>query len=311
MIKCFIFYCCIYLLPVKLQAQLAVTDSAASFSIDFVSDTQQPLFIEKLYRRTTHNIAATAKIFSAILRNKPAALFMLGDIVSLGYSDKKWKKVDLFLDSARQQGIKIYGLLGNHDVLFCDRAGERNFNQRFPEQRRTGYTEVVDSIAVVLLNANFGKLSAKEIEQENQWYIKSIYWLNNNAAVKGIIVSSHQPVFTNSKAVKPSKRLTNCFLPAFVSTKKCILFITGHAHTFEHFRYQQKDFLVIGGGGGIHQKLKTRAAMPEDVAAGYKPLFHYLHIKRYGNLLQLTSDSLKTDFSGFSAGHSFSIHLPY
>lgn len=302
-------YCCIYLLPASLCAQLAIGDSLAVASIDFVSDTQQPMGIEKLYLKPTHNIQATAMIFSAVLHSKPAALFMLGDVVSLGYRDKKWRTIDRFLDSARHEGIKVYGLLGNHDVMARARRGEKNFRKRFPEELRTGYAETIDSIAVVLLNSNFTKLSANDIAKQQQWYIKTIDSLNNSRAVKGIIVSSHHPIFTNSTIVQPSEGLRQYFLPAFLSTAKCILFITGHAHAFEHFRYNNKNFLVIGGGGGLHQPLAPRANMPADIAQAYKPFFHYLNIKRYGNMLQLVSYALKPDLSGFVAGYSFVIKL--
>jgi Icc-related predicted phosphoesterase len=307
--KFFIACCFIYLLPQSVLAQAVAADSLVTTSIDFVSDTQQPLFVEKIYRKTNHNTIATAKIFSALLKDKPSALFMTGDVVSLGYSNNKWKKVDVFLDSARQEGVKVYGLLGNHDVMICDNKGERNFNKRFTEHIRTGYIEVVDSIAIILLNSNFSKLPAPERDQQQQWFIKIVDSLNNSNSIKGIIVSSHHPVYTNSTVVKPSAMLTKKFLPTFINTKKCILFITGHAHTFEHFQYQNKNFLVIGGGGGIHQKTKTKANMPADISADYKPYFHYLNIKRYGNLLELKSYFLKPDFSGFSGGYSFSINL--
>lgn len=302
-------YCCIYLLPASPCAQVIARDSSAVASIDFVSDTQQPMGIEKLYLKPTHNIQATAMIFSAVLHGKPAALFMLGDVVSLGYRNKKWLTVDRFLDSARHEGIKVYGLLGNHDVMARDRRGEKNFTKRFPEELRTGYVETIDSIAVVLLNSNFTKLSANDIAKQQQWYIKTIDSLNNSRAVKGIIVSSHHPVFTNSTMVKPSEGLRQYFLPAFLATAKCVLFITGHAHAFEHFRYNNKNFLVIGGGGGLHQPLAARANMPADIAQAYKPFFHYLNIKRYGNMLQLVSYALKPDLSGFVAGYSFVINL--
>ena len=100
------------------------------------------------------------------------------------------------------------------------------------------------------------------------------------------------------------------FSERFLSTKKCILFITGHAHAFEHFRYQQKDFVVIGGGGGLHQPLSTKENMPPDIASSYKPLFHYLHVNRDGNLLQLKSYFLKPDFTGFAEGYNYVIALP-
>ncbi|MEP6748696.1 MAG: metallophosphoesterase [Bacteroidota bacterium] len=301
---------CIYLFPVHLFAQVARIDSIPVTSIDFISDTQQPLEIEKIYRKQNHNLQATAMIFSAILQNKPAALLMLGDIVSLGYNNRKWRRVDKFLDSARREGIKVYGLLGNHDVMARDRRGENNFDKRFPEHLRTGYVKTIDSISIVLLNSNFNKLSAEQVARQQQWYIKTLDSLDKYPGVKGIIVSAHHPIFTNSSAVKPSDGLRQYFLPAFMSTKKCVLFITGHAHAFEHFKYQNKNFLVIGGGGGLHQPLEKRAGMPADAALTYKPLFHYLNIKRYGNLLQLTSYFLQPDFSGFAAGYSFAINLP-
>jgi hypothetical protein len=303
-----VFYSCLFY--VNLAAQAAIPDSLSGTLIDFISDTQQPLGVEKIYLKPTQNTRATAMIFSAILRDKPFALFMLGDIVSLGYSNKKWKKTDRFLDSANKQGLRVYGLLGNHDVMVRDRRGEKNFNKRFPEHRRTGYLKVIDSIAVVLLNSNFSKLSSKEADLQLQWYSKTIDSLNNHPGIKGIIVASHHPVFTNSNMVQPSAGVRQQFLPLFLATQKCILFITGHAHAFEHFRYQQKNFLVIGGGGGLHQPLTVKADMPVDIALSYKPLFHYLQLRRYGKFLQLKSYSLKPDFSGFAAGYSFVIATP-
>ena len=303
----FLFFCSCFLF-VNLQAQF-LADSLSATTIDFVSDTQQPLGVEKIYLKPTQNIRATGMIFSAVLADKPAALFMLGDIVSLGYKNKKWISTDKFLDSARKDGVKVYGLLGNHDVMMRDSRGERNFNKRFPEHKRTGYLEVIDSMAIVLLNTNFSKLSANEIDQQQQWYLTTIDSLNKQPAVKGIIVTSHHPIFTNSNMVKPSAGSRQQFLPAFLASKKTVLFVTGHAHAFEHFKYQDKNFLVIGGGGGLHQPLTVKANMPVDLALSYKPLFHYLQLRRYGNFLQLRSYSLKPDFSGFAAGYSFVITM--
>ncbi len=291
------------------NAQLVPPDSLSVPLLDFVSDTQEPLGIEEIYLKPTQNARATAMIYSSILNDKPAALFMLGDIVSLGYSRKKWGNTDRFLDSAAKKNIKTYGILGNHDVMLRNKRGENNFDKRFPEHKRTGYLQVVDSIAVVLLNSNFKKLSSKEIDIEQQWYSKAIDLLDKNNAIKAIIVSSHHPIFTNSNMVKPSERLRQQFLPQFLASKKCVLFITGHAHAFEHFSYGGKNFFVIGGGGGLHQPLSVKANMPADLALSYKPLFHYLQLRRYGNLLQLKSYSINKDFSGFSAGYSFVVNL--
>jgi len=304
----FIVFCTGWL-AMAVNAQALPPDSLSAPLLEFVSDTQEPMGVERLYLAATQNRRATAMIYSSILHDKPAALFMLGDVVSLGYRNKKWTRTDHFLDSARKEGIKVYGLLGNHDVMFRDRRGQINFNKRFPEHRHTGYLQVVDSIAMVMLNSNFGKLTAKEDEQQQLWYTKTIDSLNNQPAIKGIIVASHHPAFTNSNIVGPSAGVRQQFLPGFLATKKCVLYITGHAHAFEHFKYQEKNFLVVGGGGGLHQPLTVKASMPVDLALSYKPFFHYLQIRRYGNFLQLRSWGLKPDFSGFFSGYSFIINL--
>ena len=40
--------------------------------IDFVSDTQAPMTIEKIKLHANHNTLATAMIFSEMLKNKPS-----------------------------------------------------------------------------------------------------------------------------------------------------------------------------------------------------------------------------------------------
>ena len=298
-------FCLGCMLTGRITGQIIMRDTLPVTTIDFVSDTQQPMGIEKIYLKPTQNTRATAMIFDAILHDKPAALFMLGDIVALGYKNRKWHEVDQFLDSARKHGTGAYALLGNHDVMIRDRKGESNFHKRFPEHIRTGYVQLVDSLAIVLLNSNFSKLSAVETALQSEWYLKTLDLLNKDPAIKAIIVTCHHPVFTNSNLVKPSEGVRLQFLPAFFATAKCRLFITGHAHAFEHFHYKDKDFLVIGGGGGLHQPLTKKANMPDDIAAAYKPLFHYLQLKRYGELIQLVSFRLTDDFSGFKAGYQF------
>ena len=130
--------------------------------IDFISDTQQPMLIEELRLKPTHNKEATSLLFSEILRTKPQHVYMLGDVVALGFCNHKWKKVDRFLDSCHKENISVYGLFGNHDVMLFRKKGERNFNRRFPQNVGTGYLSVTDSIAVLLLNSNFKTLSAAD-----------------------------------------------------------------------------------------------------------------------------------------------------
>jgi hypothetical protein len=277
--------------------------------IDFISDTQQPMTVEKIKLRSNHNIKATSLLLADILQQKPRAVYMLGDIVALGSLNHKWAAIDRFLGNCKKNDIDVHGLLGNHDVMWSRKKGEINFQKRFPDHLNTGYVSIVDSIAVIMLNSNFKRLSAIEIARQQNWYLTTLARLNNDSAVKTIIVSCHHAPYSNSFIVGSSVPVQHYFLPAFIQTPKCSLFITGHSHAFEHFKLAGKDFLVIGGGGGLHQPLDTSARAISDLATGYKPMFHYLSIKRTGDKLLLTSHFLPPDFSAVEKGYSFEINL--
>jgi predicted phosphodiesterase len=285
----------------------ATAQSALTNEIAFVSDTQAPLWVENIFLKGNHNKKATSLIFEDIIKNKPRALFILGDVVSLGYRDAKWKNIDQYLEACRAHGIEFHALLGNHDVMGRPRKGESNFQKRFPDHVRTGYVSVIDSIGVVMVNSNFGKLTSTEIDFQQSWYESTLNALDNDPKVKVVIVTCHHAPYSNSKLVGSSKPVQLHFVPAFAQSQKGQLFITGHSHTFEHFKKFDKDFLVIGGGGGLHQPL---TATLEDSALKYKPMFHYLTVLRTGEVVHVISHFLKDDFSGFDKTYEFSTVIP-
>ena len=301
----FLFFSC-----VSLDAQVDSATVPLEPEMIFVSDTQQPMSVEKIILKSNNNIQATAAIFNSVVKQKPTSVYMLGDIVSLGYANRKWKKVDIFLDSCRKAGIAVYGVLGNHDVMGRRRKGERNFQKRFPLNVRTGYVAITDSVAVVLLNSNFKTLSVSSINKQQSWYRSIMASLDTTSAVKAIIVCCHHAPYTNSKIVGSSHTVQEYFVPDFIQSKKAKLFVTGHAHAFEHFKMKGKDFLVIGGGGGLHQPLDSSKKRIPDLAGNYKPPFHYLSIKRKAGNLVITSYFLKkSETNAFDLGHSFDLNL--
>lgn len=293
-------FCCI--------AQLPVTTTAGE--MNFISDTQQPMLVEKIFLKPTHNTQATSLLFAQIVKTNPSNLYMLGDVVSLGYRDKRWKKVDMFLDNCRKENTRVYGLLGNHDVMGREKKGEKNFLKRFPDHVHTGYVSVTDSVAIILLNSNFNTLSSSDKTKQNDWYQSELNRLDTTDSVKAIIVTCHHAPYSNSTIVGSSSSVQQNFVPAFINSKKARLFITGHAHAFEHFRVKGKDFVVVGGGGGLHQPLNNSANKLPDLSLDYKPLFHYLSVKRVADQLSVTSHFLSTDFATFSEGHSFTTNQP-
>jgi UDP-2,3-diacylglucosamine pyrophosphatase LpxH len=310
MIRSRFFLLILIAIPFVSFAQVADSVNTAGAEMNFISDTQQPMLVEKIILKPTHNKKATSLLFSQIVKTKPQSVYMLGDVVSLGFNNRKWKRVDAFLNSCRKENTTVCGLLGNHDVMGRAKKGERNFDKRFPENVRTGYVSVTDSVAVILLNSNFSKLSATDKQKQNDWYQSQLNTLDTSEAIKAIIVTCHHAPYTNSIIVGSSSSVQQNFVPAFINSKKARLFITGHAHDFEHFKIKGKDFLVIGGGGGLHQPLSNSANKLPDLSMDYKPLFHYLSVKRVADELSVTSHFLSTDFNSFGDGHCFITSQP-
>jgi predicted MPP superfamily phosphohydrolase len=223
----------------------------------FASDTQEPMWVEKLFLRSNHNLLATNMIFQDVDSLRPKAFFILGDVVSLGKSKKAWKNIDRYLSQLVKDSVPVYATLGNHEVMFNAKKGTLNFKKRFADYNPSGYTEVIDSVAVVLLNSNFAQMAVPEITQQNTWYQAKLNALDNDPAIKLIIVGCHHSPYTNSSIVSPSEAVRKNFVPPFVKSTKAVLFLSGHSHNFESFKMLGKNFLVIGGGGGLHQPLKA------------------------------------------------------
>lgn len=278
------------------------TPSGDSTLLAFASDTQKPMWVETLFLKSNNNRQATKKIFNEFAALKPKALFLLGDVVNLGYSNKQWKDMGVYIKSLRSEGIAVHAALGNHEVMGQARKGEQKFQTYFPEHVRTGYVKVVDSVAVILLNSNFNKLTVAENEAQLAWYKQALHELDNDAAVLYVISGCHHSPFTNSKIVGCSKDVEQKFVEPFLASAKSRLFLSGHSHNFEHYQVKGKDFMVIGGGGGLHQPLKTGLGILPDVASDYKPEFHYLTVKRCAEGLQVKSYALRKDFTAFEEG---------
>ena len=297
------------LLLFLITLSLYSNSQAQSSEIALVSDTQAPMWVETIFLKQNHNTEATAQIFREIDARKPVTLFILGDVVAAGSKEKQWVKMDNYLDATRKAGIPVHAILGNHDIMYSAQAGEELFQVRFPDHQRLGSLFVVDSMAWILLNSNFGSLTQEERARQNNWLKTTLDQTDHDPAILATVVTCHHAPYTNSKVVGMNESVQNSFVPPFLASRKCLLFITGHAHAFERFRIKEKDFLTIGGGGGLHQPLKSGEDALHDEAASYKPQFHFQTVLRTHKQITFVSHALKADFSGFEKGYTFSIPI--
>jgi hypothetical protein len=235
-------------------------------SIIFISDTQAPIRFEKIIMRTHRNEEATKILLNTILSDSiVSSVFLLGDVTAIGSFEYNWTMIDSFLTCLKVRQISAYVAAGNHDYLLSPSTGEANLRKRFPDFKRTGYTIRNGPLALVLLNSNFAELNYSEEVQQQEWYLNELHTLDQDSAIKLVAVGCHHPPFSNSTIVGHDKQVRDKFVPPFMKSNKCRLFLSGHAHTFQHFKdtVANKHFLVIGGGGGLLHTLK--AGEPDEL----------------------------------------------
>lgn len=276
----------------------------------FVSDTQSPIFIETLRIPSNRNDVAREMILAQILRDDPNAVFHLGDMIPVGLYAATWHAVDEFLTRARAAHIPVFPTLGNHELMLFPSYGIEQVLDRFPWYRKTGYAIRVGKLAVVLLNSNFAQLSDRERTLQVSWLDSTLSALESDTTIAAVVMCCHHPPYTNSTVVSPSKEVEKFFVPFYLQYAKCRLFLSGHCHAFEHFRRGGKDFLVIGGGGGLQQPLLTGSdrrwedLFPEKTE---KRMYHYLRCRITGQGLDVTVRMVKPDFSDFEDVYTISI----
>lgn len=265
------------------------------------------MFVETILLRRHNNKKATELLFADVLQRHPAAFFLLGDLVNLGYSSRQWKPIDRYIEALRKKEIPVHAILGNHEVMGRPREGMRKFQQRFPDHQPTGYVVCQNNVAIVLVNSNFSSLSVNEEVAQTIWYRSTLEKLDEDASIDFIITGCHHSPYTNSRIVKPSREVEEKFVPPFLQSRKSCLFLSGHCHAYEHYKVEGKDFMVIGGGGGLKQPLRQGIGTLADIALDYKPLFHYVMAEVLGDSLQVTSYHINNDFTGFDEGRKMLI----
>jgi len=265
--------------------------------IAVIADTQAPMRTEMLWLKEERNVEATALLFSRLQNENVDAVVVLGDLVAMGSREKDWKPVDYFIAALRRQSTGVYAVAGNHEYSFPANAGIEEFYKRFPRARATVQAYTINSVAMLLVDANYGHLSQSRKKLQEARYRHCLDSLQNDTAVRAIIVCTHQPPFTNSTAVKSSKELQQRIVPLFLSTPKAALFLSGHSHNMEHFFEQGKNFLVAGGGGGLSQPLSTpqKRKYYDLMDDEQRIRFFYLIIERKDNTLIVNAKGMSAE----------------
>jgi len=288
-------------------------DSRNPSSIIFISDTQAPLLVETLRLPTDNNEEATRSLFRSIAADSTCkAVFHLGDIVSMGWSADSWADFDEKSAPLLQAHIPFYPTLGNHEYMLWGSAGHTIFANQYPEYAAGWYAKQYCGIGVVILNSNFSHLSVAERETQQRWYEEQLLHFEADTSIATVLVACHHSPFTNSTVVEPSEGVRQHFVPPFLRCRKASLFLSGHSHAAEHFLRDGKDFVVLGGGGGLLHPLWTGEDQRwKDLFSreGNRSFFHYLRVSRHADSLLVQIVALRNQEMSAGVAYSFEITI--
>jgi len=222
-----------------------------------VGDTQRTSFWERVALRELNDDQREA-VMRRIAEESPDLLVILGDLVSSGDDKEAWRYFDQCSAPVHNKGIPIVPLLGNHEYFGNTEAMLAEIFVRFPLLGGKTWTAVCsEGIAFILLNSNFNELTADQVREQDDWYNAQLRTFWQDTTVQAIVVCCHHPPFTNSTIVSPSRGVQQSFVPPFLAAPKAVLFVSGHCHSYEHFLWSGKHFLVTGGGGGPRQRVEV------------------------------------------------------
>jgi hypothetical protein len=196
------------------------------------------------------------RIIDEISTREPAFILHLGDLTTRGSSRKHWEEFDDLNGTLRKKRIPWFPVLGNHEFYGNNRDALEHYFGRFPHlTHRRWYSFTWKNAGLILLDSNFADLTPEQIEKQQQGYLSELQRFEKESPIDHVIVCCHHPPFTNSQVVAPSEMAKRQFAEPFIRFQKTSFFFSGHGHTYERFRAENKFFIVTGGGGGPRHKV--------------------------------------------------------
>ncbi len=240
----------------------------------------QPTSRLEFWRET--NTEETRRIVAEIARRRPDFAVLLGDLVFHGSSARDWARFDELAAPLREAKVPLVPILGNHEYWLSSRAALRNFFEEFPGLAgRRWHLDRYGSLGLLFLDSNEHELGRVAWKEQEAWLTSALASFDEDTSVRGVLVFSHHPPYTNSTVTGDAAAVQRTFVPPFATAGKTLAMISGHVHSFERFARDGKTYLVAGGGGGPRVRLARGGARRhrDDLFQGpaVRP-FHFLEL---------------------------------
>lgn len=279
-----------------------------------VGDLQRANIAEQIFMSREINDEERRRVVARIATEKPDLLLMLGDQVAEGASSAEWQYFDEVTKVFRDKKLQTMAILGNHDYSPIDRARAlTECYARWPETEQRPILRRIGPIAIIGLDSNFDQINDSQIETQTEKYSQLLAELDADPEVRGVIVASHHPPYSNSD-LGGFAHVEEHFARPFIEARKTKLFLSGHVHSYERFSLRDKGkFFVVSGGGGGPRRLiddsdgRAYRNDEEILRLGRIRPFNYLRIKIDAS--EILCEAMMLQSKGFKVGDRFRLKL--
>ncbi len=185
--------------------------------------------------RTNHDVHRS--VIAAILKEKPMAVFHLGDLVDEGMRQEDWEAFRS-VSAELRKSVPFYPVLGNH---------ENNAAQYFeffnlPNNERW-YSVDIGDIHLCILDAYSSLVADSE---QYRWLLSDLQ--QRKPQTRFTIILLHPPLFSVGRHLGGDEQLRSALLPLLERFRVNAVF-SGHDHNYQRFVYGGIAFVVSAGGG--------------------------------------------------------------
>jgi len=237
------------------------------------------------------NPKARMALVEKIAQEKPDAVQMSGDVPYKGTDPADYANYRDETKSWRDQNLRIYPALGNHEISGGEQKGVENWWDAFPQLRGMRWYSVAlgDRISLMQLD------STSDLTPGS----KQLLWLSAQLAalppsVDFVMISLHHPPVADIQThlhvdhnPRPNEIALRDFLSQTAPTLHAAIVVTaGHIHNYERAQVDGVTYLVSGGGGAEPYPVERT---PQDLYQdpGF-PNFHYVRFELEGDQLKAT-----------------------
>jgi hypothetical protein len=253
-------------------------------------------------QRESANAPARRALVAGIAGEKPAAIFIGGDLIDRGDHPDDYATYASETAEWSRRKIPVFPALGNHEFVDCRPTREdspclENWWAAFGALRPWRWYSVAigESLLALVLDSDS---SLKPGSAQRAWLERQIRDAGADARVKFILLLLHyppvrDPIFPRGRDEEQVQLYLSAAAPAL---RARVLVVGSHIHNYERFERDGVVYLVSGGGGA---KPRPVLRMSGELSQLRTPVnFHYLRMTLIGDRLAGTMVRFETTDAG-------------